>query len=104
MHVTLSKLERRFLELLREAGLVFRETNRPAGGRRVDCRWPEQRLTVELDSYRYHHSRHAWEQDRRREREARARGDEFRRYTYGDVFERPRLMLSELRALLPCAA
>lgn len=67
----------------------------------MDCRWPEQRLTVELDSYRYHQSRHAWEQDRRREREARARGDEFRRYTYGDVFEYPRLMLHELRELVP---
>ena len=95
-----SKLERRFLELLREAGLPLPQPNRPAGGRRVDCRWPIRRLTVELDSYRYHHSRHAWEQDRRREREARARGDEFRRYTYGDVVESPRLMLAELRALL----
>jgi hypothetical protein len=28
-------------------------------------------------------------------------GDEFRRYTYGDVFEHPELMLAELRALLP---
>lgn len=66
----------------------------------MDCRWPERGLTVELDGYRYHHSRHAWEQDRRREREARARGDEFRRYTFGYVFETPELMLSELRALL----
>jgi hypothetical protein len=57
-------------------------------------------VTVELDSYTYHHSRHAWEQDRRREREAHARGDEFRRYTYGDVFEHPQQMLAELRALL----
>ncbi|MBA3839026.1 MAG: hypothetical protein H0X55_01815, partial [Thermoleophilaceae bacterium] len=40
--------------------------NRPAGGRRVDCRWPAHPVTVELDSYRFHHSRHAWEQDRRR--------------------------------------
>jgi hypothetical protein len=103
VRVTLSKLEARFLAHLREADLVLPETNRPAGGRRVDCRWPEQRLTVELDSYQYHHSRHAWEQDRRREREARARGDEFRRYTYGDVFEHPELMLAELRALLPSA-
>jgi len=99
--VTLSKLERGFLALLREAGLPLPETNRPAGGRRVDCRWPEHRLTVELDSYRYHHSRHAWEQDRRREREARARGDELRRYAWGDVFESPALMLAELRRLLP---
>ncbi len=100
VRVTLSKLEKRFLARLREAGLALPRTNRLAGGRRVDCRWPDLALTVELDSYRYHHSRHAWEQDRRREREAHARGDEFRRYTYGDVFEHPRPMLAELRALL----
>jgi very-short-patch-repair endonuclease len=100
VRVTLSKLESAFLALLRNERLPLPETNRPAGGRRVDCRWPKLKLTVELDSYRYHSSRHAWEQDRRREREARARGDEFRRYTYGDVLESPRLMLGELRALL----
>ena len=97
--VTLSKLEKRFIELLREADLVLPVTNRAVDGRRVDCRWPEQRLTVELDGYRYHRSRHAWEQDRGREREARARGDDFRRYTYGDVFESPEAMLAELRAV-----
>lgn len=101
VNVTLSELERRFLGLLRTDGLVLPRTNRPAGGRRVDCRWVDQRLTVELDSYQYHSSRHAWEQDRRREREARARGDDFRRYTHGDVFEAPELMLRELRAVLP---
>ena len=100
VHVTLSALERRFLAHLTEARLSLPHTNRPAGGRRVDCRWPRYRLTVELDGYRYHNSRHAWEQDRRREREARARGDEFRRYTYGDVFEHPHAMMSELRQLL----
>jgi len=99
VRVTLSTLERRFLSLLKAEGLPLPETNRVAGGRRVDCRWPERRLTIELDGYRYHRSRHAWEQDRRREREARARGDEFRRYTYGDVLEDPRLMLAELNAL-----
>jgi hypothetical protein len=100
VQVTLSELERRFQERLEEAGLPLPETNKRAHGRRVDCRWPAHRLTVELDSYRYHRSRHAWEQDRRREREARARGDEFRRYTWGDVYEGPRLMLTELRILL----
>jgi very-short-patch-repair endonuclease len=98
--VTLSRLEQRFLELLRAAGLPLPQTNRPAGGRRVDCRWPDLRLTVELDSYRYHNSRHAWEQDRRREREAHARGDQLRRYTYGDVFEHPEQMLAELRPVV----
>jgi very-short-patch-repair endonuclease len=98
--VTLSGLERAFLTCLHQARLPLPETNRLAGGRRVDCRWPDRRLTVELDGYRFHNSRYAWERDRRREREARARGDEFRRYTYSDVLEHPRYMLAELRRLL----
>ena len=55
---------------------------------------------MELDSYRYHRSRHAWEQDRRRERAAYARGDDFRRYTYGERSEDSKPMMAELRALL----
>ena len=95
-----SALERKFLELLRTEGLPLPIANRPEGGRYVDCRWPEHRLTVELDSYGFHNSRWSWEQDRRRERQAYARGDDFRRYTWGDVFEDPRQMLAELRLLL----
>jgi hypothetical protein len=98
--VTLSKLEALFLRGLRSAGLPLPETNRMVDARRVDCRWPTYALTVELDSYRYHHTRHAWEQDRRREREARARGDEFRRYTWTDVGEDPEPMLADLGSLL----
>jgi hypothetical protein len=100
VHVTLSPLERAFLRLLKGEGLPLPQTNRLAGGRRVDCRWPGHRLTVELDGYRYHRSRHAWERDRAREREARIRGDEFRRYSWGDVREDPSYMLADLRRLL----
>jgi len=98
---TLSRLERRFLRLLRENGFPKPVVNRLAGGRRVDCRWREHRLTVELDSYRYHRSRHAWRLDHRRERAARARGDEFVRYMYDDVFETPDVVVRELSRLLP---
>jgi Transcriptional regulator, AbiEi antitoxin len=98
--VTLSRLEGHFLALLRREGLSLPETNRDVDGRRVDCRWPQHLVTVELDSYRYHHTRHAWEADRKREREAYARGDEFRRYTWADVFDDPALMMRELKALL----
>lgn len=100
VHVVLSELEREFLRLLREEGLPLPQTNRPAGGRRVDCRWPEHKLTVELQSYTFHHTRHAWEQDRLRRREAEKRGDEFKDYTWSDVFEDPTYMLDELKALL----
>jgi hypothetical protein len=98
--VTQSALESRFLRLLIEHGLPLPVTNKPAGTFRVDCRWPDSRLTVELDGYRFHSSRYAWERDRRREREARARGDDFRRYTYGDVYEDPRYMLRELSSFV----
>jgi hypothetical protein len=98
--VTLSGLERAFLDLLRREGLPLPQTNRRTGTKRVDCRWPEHRLTVELDSYRFHNTRQAWEQDLRREREAHAREDVFRRYSHGDMFEDRRYMLDELHELL----
>jgi hypothetical protein len=84
----------------RRRGTSLPETNRRVEEHYVDCRWREPPLTVELDSYRYHSSRHAWEADRRRERAARGRGDEFRRYTWHDVYEEPKPMLAELGALL----
>lgn len=99
--VSQSVLERRFLRLLDRHNLPLPDsTNRRTGSFRVDCRWENPPLTVELDSYRFHNSRHSWEQDRRREREARARGDDFRRYTYGNVCEDSRQMLRELRSVL----
>jgi hypothetical protein len=97
--VSLSALETGFHKRLDEAGLPIPATNKVASGRRVDCRWPG-RLTVELDGFRFHNSRHSWEQGNRREREARKRGEEFRRYTYDDVFTDSAYMLAELRDLL----
>ena len=93
--VTLSRLEERFLETLREADLPLPRTNLVRGSHRVDCHWTG--VTVELDSYRFHNSRHSWRQDRLREREARARGDEFRRYCWDDL---PQPALRELTPLL----
>ena len=98
--ISLSKLERGFLKLCKDNDLELPETNTIHGGRYVDCRWPKHKLTVELDSYRYHSSRHAWEQDRKRERQARARRDDYRRYTWDDVFVDPRPLLSELRPII----
>ena len=99
--VTLSRLESLFIAVLREHNLPLPTTNKPAGSKRVDCRWPQHSLTAELDSYRFHNSRHAWEQSYRREREAHARGDQFRRYTWTDVAENLEPLLTDLRRLLP---
>ena len=95
--VLLSRLERGFRALLREAGLPLPTTNRRAGAHYVDCRWPEHKLTVELDSYQFHKTRHAWEQDRRRDREARRRGDAVPPLHLARRLRRTGDMLAELR-------
>ena len=56
-------------------------------------------MTIELDSYRFHRTRRSWEKDRQRERDARVRGDEFRRHTWQDVVEDPAPTVAELRQL-----
>ena len=99
-HVLLGRLERGFRARLVAAGLPLPITNKQAGSHYVDCRWPGHKLTVELDSYAFHNSRHSWEKDHERNREARRRGDRMRRYTWKDVFEEPDQMLAELRELL----
>ena len=98
--MVLSELERLFLALLREHGLPLPVTNRLTGAFYVDCRWPDHSVTVELLSYGFHNSRHSWEKDHRRPRDARRRGDRFRTYTWTDVVEDPRDMLRELHELL----
>lgn len=101
VRVSLSALERRALEHLRDARLRLPDTNRKVGNHRVDLHWDDPPLTVELDGYRFHNSRHAWQQGHERARAAYARGEDFRVYTHDDVFVDPRRMLAELRSLVP---
>lgn len=80
--VTLSALEDGFLALLRAHGLPRPRTNIDHRGDKVDCHWPQLGLTVELLSYRFHGTRHAFEADVARRRRSRHVA-----YTYGDVVE-----------------
>jgi hypothetical protein len=94
----LSWMERRALRSILGAGLPRPDVNRRHGANYIDLRWPG-RLTVELISYRYHRSRWAWEDDARRRRKARGRGELFRSYTYEDVLEE-KAMIEEIGELL----
>ena len=100
----LSELEREFISMLRAGGVRLPPiVNREVGIGVVDMRWPDLHLTIELDSYRFHGSRKAWERDRRRDADARRRGDELIRYTWGDVFERREETLAECVARIGLA-
>jgi hypothetical protein len=88
-------LEDAFLELLRAHGLALPRTNIDHLGDKVDCHWPHLDLTVELLSFRYHATRHAFEQD-----VARRRRSDHLAYTYGDIVERGAATIAELRPRL----
>ena len=58
-----SPLEVDFLALCREEGLTPPHVNVQVEGRLVDFLWPDRRVVVETDGYRYHHDRPAFERD-----------------------------------------
>lgn len=60
---TLSPLEVDFLAVCRDANLPLPEVNVFVEGRLVDFYWPERRLIVETDGYRYHGDRPTFERD-----------------------------------------
>lgn len=99
--VLLGRLERGFRRFLSDHRFPLPVTNRREGAHYVDCRWPGHGLTVELDSFRFHNDRKTWEGDRQRERDARSRGDRFRRFTWRDVFEDQAYMHAQLDRHLP---
>jgi hypothetical protein len=61
---TRSGFERRFLELVREAGLPEPAMNLFVAGHELDAYWEEERFGVELDSWETHGSRLSFEEDR----------------------------------------
>jgi very-short-patch-repair endonuclease len=69
-----SGLERRFLAIVRSAGLPLPETQAWVNGFRVDFYWPHIGLVVEADGLRYHRTSGAQATDRRRDQTHTAAG------------------------------
>jgi len=65
---TRSRNERRFLALVRAAGLPEPSMNVVVEGIVVDFLWPEHKLVLEVDSYLYHHTPKDRAEDRRKQR------------------------------------
>jgi Protein of unknown function (DUF559) len=64
---TRSALERRFLDLCRDAALPPPAVNVWVAGHEVDMVWLDRHLVVELDGYAFHRTRAAFERDRARD-------------------------------------
>jgi very-short-patch-repair endonuclease len=65
-----------------------------------DFYWPHRRLVVEADSYRWHRSPSALNDDRERDVELTLAGYTVLRFTYEQVTRRPRYVLRALRIAL----
>jgi hypothetical protein len=71
---TRSALEDRFLAFLAGHGLPPPQVNARVEGLEVDFFWPRHGLVVELDGFAFHHTRLAFETDRRRDAALQAAG------------------------------
>lgn len=97
---TQSELERRFLELIRAAGLPEPQVNVVVYGVVVDFYWPDHNLVAEVDGYKFHGTRRSFEDDRRKDAKLQIAGVRVVRFTYARVFHEPRALERDLRRLL----
>jgi len=97
---TRSGLERRFLELVRRAGLLQPSMNVFVEGHELDAYWPSERFAVELDTYDYHGSPAAFETDRIRQENLKLAGIEMTRITGVRMNREPTAVTRRLRRLL----
>jgi hypothetical protein len=103
---TESGLEDDFLELVRAAGLPVPRRQLwvdPGDGEpmvRIDFAWPEQRLALETDSRRFHHTRARFETDRRKDQRLTLAGWQVIRVTDRQLADDPARIVRLVARLL----
>jgi very-short-patch-repair endonuclease len=102
--LTRSEAERRMLALIRAAELALPRSNARLGGYEVDFLWPQQRLVVEVDGFRFHSSRASFERDRRRDAALAAAGYTVIRVTWRQIVDAPEAVAARLASALAARA
>ena len=99
-----SRFETRLNRLLIKSGLpAMREYKIWDGGEfvaRVDFCFPEGKLIVEADGFRWHSGRRAWQRDRERRNQLTALGWRVIQATWDDLTRRPNETIEKVRSLL----
>ena len=67
---------------------------------RVDFCFPEGKLIIEADGFRWHSGRRAWQRDRTRRNQLTAMGWRVIQATWDDLTRRPNETIEKVRALL----
>jgi very-short-patch-repair endonuclease len=102
--ITHSEAERRCLELIREAGLPEPRTQVRVAGYTVDLFWPDHRVAFEIDGFRFHTSRSAFDRDRRKDLALKAAGVDPNRVSRDQVVHEPLMTVASIAAALTRAA
>jgi very-short-patch-repair endonuclease len=97
---TRSALERRFLALIREAGLPRPRVNEAIGPYLVDFAWQDERVVVETDGWAAHGHRAAFERDHARDADLAAHGWIVLRFTWRQVYDAPTRVVAQLAQTL----
>ena len=97
---TRSDFEAAFVDLCDRYGLPRPVMNAKLHGFEVDAQWREHGLAVELDSWRHHGTRAAFERDKVRDAELHAHGITTLRFTYHQVTRRHRWVAAQLSPAL----
>jgi very-short-patch-repair endonuclease/predicted transcriptional regulator of viral defense system len=97
---TRSRAEREMLKLARAAGLPRPSLNEPLLGYVADFLWPRQQLVVEVDGYKYHRHRAAFESDRKRDQVLVSAGYRVLRVTWLQMRDEPLFVVARVAQAL----
>lgn len=101
---TESRFETRLGRLLLNSGLPpLRQHTIWDGGQfvaRVDFCYPEAKVIVEADSYRWHSGKRAWQRDIERRNQLTTLGWQIIHITWDDLIRRPKVTAARVRSLL----
>jgi very-short-patch-repair endonuclease len=97
---TRSRAERLMRKLVHAADLNRPRFNEPLLGYVADVLWPEDRLVVEVDGYKYHRHRGAFESDRRRDQVLVAGGYRVIHVTWIQLRDRPISVIASIAQAL----
>ncbi len=98
--LTRSELERIFRGLCRRHRLPQPKVNARVGPYEVDFLWPDRGLIVEVDGFRHHGDRSAFERDRARDAHLQGLGFRVLRFTHRQLTAQRSAVVAALRPLL----
>jgi very-short-patch-repair endonuclease len=93
-------LERLMLEIVEDYGLPTPLIRHMVDGREIDACWPRSRVAVELDGWKDHHHRRAFQHDREKANMLTTAGWIVLRFTHHDLAHRPAYVAEQIRRVL----